>query len=94
MMSGVQGKTRKVSTHSNMRGNVFSLFVCWYVSSEPEFESAWQTIPQTEDIYIKSLQQFVDKKKIRKAKLKIVVDCSYGPTGKITPLLIAAEMSK
>ncbi|MFX1324342.1 MAG: hypothetical protein ACFE8N_05260 [Promethearchaeota archaeon] len=45
-------------------------------------------IPQTADIYIKSLQQFVDKKKIRKANLKIVVDCSYSPTGKITPLLI------
>ena len=45
-------------------------------------------IPQTADIYIKSLQQFVDKKKIKKANLKIVVDCSYGPTGKITPLLI------
>ncbi|MFX1488021.1 MAG: hypothetical protein ACFFBI_02670 [Promethearchaeota archaeon] len=45
-------------------------------------------IPQTADIYIKSLQQFVDKKKIRDADLKIVVDCSYGPTGKITPLLI------
>ncbi|MFX1379984.1 MAG: hypothetical protein ACFFA4_12915 [Promethearchaeota archaeon] len=45
-------------------------------------------IPQTADIYIKSLQQFVDKKKIKAAKLKIVVDCSYGPTGKITPLLI------
>ncbi len=45
-------------------------------------------IPQTADIYIKSLQQFVDKKKIKQADLKIVVDCSYGPTGKITPLLI------
>jgi len=45
-------------------------------------------IPQTADIYNKSLQQFVDKKKIKKANLKIVVDCSYGPTGKITPLLI------
>lgn len=47
-----------------------------------------KSIPQTADVYIKSLQQFVDKKKIRKANLKIVVDCSYGPTGKITPLLI------
>jgi mannose-1-phosphate guanylyltransferase/phosphomannomutase len=46
------------------------------------------SIPQTADIYIKSLQQFVNKKKIKKANLKIVVDCSYGPTGKITPLLI------
>ncbi|MFX0023822.1 MAG: hypothetical protein ACFE9S_15965 [Candidatus Hermodarchaeota archaeon] len=45
-------------------------------------------IPQTADIYIKSLQQFVDKKRIKNAKLKIVVDCSYGPTGKITPLLM------
>ncbi|MHA2392339.1 MAG: hypothetical protein ACXAEX_10215 [Promethearchaeota archaeon] len=45
-------------------------------------------IPQTADIYIKSLQQFVDKKRISKANLKIVVDCSYSPTGKITPLLI------
>jgi phosphomannomutase len=45
-------------------------------------------IPQTADIYIKSLQQFVNKKNIKKANLKIVVDCSYGPTGKITPLLI------
>jgi phosphomannomutase len=45
-------------------------------------------IPQTEDIYIKSLQQFVDKKKLAENDLKIVVDCSYGPTGKITPLLL------
>ncbi|MBD3255247.1 MAG: hypothetical protein GF383_09155 [Candidatus Lokiarchaeota archaeon] len=45
-------------------------------------------IPQTEDIYIKSLQQLVDKKRIEKANLKIVVDCSYGPTGKITPILL------
>lgn len=45
-------------------------------------------IPQTQDVYIKSLQQFVNKKKIKKSSLKIVVDCSYGPTGKITPLLL------
>jgi len=45
-------------------------------------------ITQTQEIYIKSLQQFVDKKRIQKANLKIVVDCSYGPTGKITPLLV------
>jgi len=45
-------------------------------------------IPQTADVYVKSIQQFVEKKKIKKANLKIVVDCSYGPTGKITPLLI------
>ncbi len=46
------------------------------------------SIPQTTDVYIKSLQQFVNKKKIKQANLKIVVDCSYGPSGKITPLLM------
>ena len=45
-------------------------------------------IPQTDELYIKSLQQFVNKSKIKKAELKIVVDCSYGPSGKITPLLL------
>ena len=45
-------------------------------------------IPQTQDVYIKSLEQFVSKKLIKKANLKIVVDCSFSPTGKITPLLI------
>jgi mannose-1-phosphate guanylyltransferase/phosphomannomutase len=45
-------------------------------------------IPQTQDVYIKSLEQFVNKKQIREANLKIVVDCSFSPTGKITPLLV------
>jgi len=45
-------------------------------------------IPQTQDVYIKSLEQFVSKKLIKEAKLKVVVDCSFSPTGKITPLLI------
>lgn len=45
-------------------------------------------IPQTSDVYIKSLEQFVNKKKIKRSNLKIVVDCSYSPTGKITPILI------
>ena len=46
------------------------------------------SIPQTYDIYIKSLQQFINKKKIKDARLKIVIDCSYGPTGRITPILL------
>ena len=46
------------------------------------------SIPQTQDIYVKSLQQFVDKKKIQKANLKVVIDCSYGPAGRVTPLLV------
>ncbi|MHA1149842.1 MAG: hypothetical protein ACTSR8_16525 [Promethearchaeota archaeon] len=45
-------------------------------------------IPQTDDIYVKSLQQFVSKKLIQKADLRVVIDCSYGPTGNITPLLV------
>ena len=45
-------------------------------------------IPQTQDVYIKSLEQFVNKKQIKDANLKIVVDCSFSPTGRITPLLI------
>ncbi len=45
-------------------------------------------IPQTEEIYTKSLEAFVNKKSIEKANLKVVVDCSYSPTGKITPLLM------
>ncbi|MBN1800426.1 MAG: hypothetical protein JW891_02915 [Candidatus Lokiarchaeota archaeon] len=44
-------------------------------------------IPQTLDVYIKSLEQFVNKKKIGKANLKIVVDCSYSPTGRVSPIL-------
>jgi mannose-1-phosphate guanylyltransferase/phosphomannomutase len=56
--------------------------------AEPNDIGQITAIPQTEDIYIKSLQQFVDKKRIKKADLKIVVDCSYAPTGKLTPLLI------
>jgi len=55
---------------------------------EPSKIGQITAIPQTQDVYIKSLQQFVDKKKIKSAGLKIVVDCSYGPTGKITPLLV------
>jgi mannose-1-phosphate guanylyltransferase/phosphomannomutase len=45
-------------------------------------------IPQTQDVYIKSLEQFVNKIQIKDANLKIVVDCSFSPTGKVTPLLI------
>ncbi|MFX1233457.1 MAG: hypothetical protein ACFFBY_02770 [Promethearchaeota archaeon] len=55
---------------------------------EPSKIGQITAIPQTQDVYIKSLEQFVDKKRIKGAALKIVVDCSYGPTGKITPILI------
>jgi len=55
---------------------------------EPSKIGQITAIPQTQDVYIKSLGQFVDKKRIKGADLKIVVDCSYGPTGNITPILI------
>ncbi|TFF89911.1 MAG: hypothetical protein EU548_05685 [Promethearchaeota archaeon] len=45
-------------------------------------------IPQTQDIYIKALQQFVNKKEMKNQDIKVVVDCSYGPTGKLTPILL------
>ncbi|MFO8018828.1 MAG: hypothetical protein R6U96_09345 [Promethearchaeia archaeon] len=55
---------------------------------EPNDIGSITAIPQTEEVYIKSLQQFVDKKKIHDANLKVVVDCSYGPAGEIAPLLL------
>ena len=55
---------------------------------EPSKIGQITAIPQTQDVYVKSLQQFVDNKAIRNANLKVVIDCSYGPTGKITPLLL------
>lgn len=55
---------------------------------EPSKIGLITAIPQTQDVYIKSLEQFVDKKRITEANLKIVMDCSYGPTGKNTPILV------
>ncbi|MBY9005257.1 MAG: hypothetical protein KGD63_00700 [Candidatus Lokiarchaeota archaeon] len=45
-------------------------------------------IPQTEDIYVKSLEQFIDQKKIAEKNWKIVIDCVYSPVGNIIPLLL------
>ena len=45
-------------------------------------------IRQTEDIYVKSLEQFIDKKKISEKNWKIVIDCAYSPVGKIIPILL------
>lgn len=55
---------------------------------EPSKIGQITAIPQTQEVYVKSLQQFVDSKTIRNANLKVVIDCSYGPTGKITPLIL------
>jgi phosphomannomutase len=48
------------------------------------------SIPHTTDIYVKSLPQFVNKAKISEANLKVVVDCSFGPTGRIAPNLLSS----
>ncbi len=48
------------------------------------------SIPHTVDIYMKALPQFVNKTKISDANLKVVVDCSFGPTGQITPNLLSS----
>jgi len=48
------------------------------------------SIPHTVDIYMKALPQFVNKAKISDANLKIVVDCSFGPTGQIAPNLLSS----
>ncbi len=48
------------------------------------------SIPHTVDIYMKALPQFVNKAKISDTNLKVVVDCSFGPTGQITPNLLSS----
>ncbi len=48
------------------------------------------SIPHTVDIYMKALPQFVNKVKISDANLKVVVDCSFGPTGQIAPNLLSS----
>lgn len=55
---------------------------------DPNSIGTLTSIPQTQDIYIKSLQQFVDSERIANSDLKIVIDCSYGPTGEISPILL------
>jgi len=48
------------------------------------------SIPHTIDVYLKALPQFVNKNKISDGNLKCVVDCSFGPTGKIVPPLLSS----
>ncbi len=45
-------------------------------------------IPHTVDIYSKAVPQFINKKKLSEAGLKLVLDCSYGPAGAITPPIL------
>ncbi|MBN2154421.1 MAG: hypothetical protein JW776_00070 [Candidatus Lokiarchaeota archaeon] len=45
-------------------------------------------ITQTFDVYKGAIPQFVNRKSISSANLKVVVDCSYGPTGDITPEIL------
>ncbi|MHA1110642.1 MAG: hypothetical protein ACTSRE_06035 [Promethearchaeota archaeon] len=45
-------------------------------------------ITQTFDVYKGAIPQFVNRKSISDSGLKVVVDCSYGPTGDITPEIL------
>jgi len=45
-------------------------------------------ISQTFDVYKGAIPQLVDRQSISKANLKVVVDCSFGPTGDITPEIL------
>lgn len=47
-------------------------------------------IPHTVEVYSKALPQFIDRKKVSRQGLKVVVDCSYGPTGEIAPALLGS----
>ncbi len=45
------------------------------------------TIPHTESVYQKAVPGFIDKNLIKGKKM--VLDCSYGPSGEITPTLLS-----
>ncbi len=45
-------------------------------------------ITQTFDVYKGAIPQFVNRDSISSAGLKVVVDCSYGPTGDVTPEIL------
>lgn len=55
---------------------------------EPLSIGSISSILQTFEVYKKAIPQFVDKKIISQAQLKVVVDCSYGPTGEIAPEIL------
>lgn len=42
-------------------------------------------IPHTHDIYRKAIIQFVDRKLLASKNLRVVMDCSYGPSGIVSP---------
>lgn len=46
------------------------------------------SILQTFDVYKKAIPQFVEKKKMSSSGLKVVMDCSYGPTGELAPEIL------
>ncbi|MCP4761820.1 MAG: hypothetical protein GY870_08560 [archaeon] len=46
------------------------------------------SILQTFEIYKKVMPQFVDKQIISKKRLKVVIDCSFGPTSELAPEIL------
>ena len=46
------------------------------------------SILQTFEVYKKAIPQFIDKNVVTKAGLKVVMDCSHGPTGELGPEIL------
>jgi phosphomannomutase len=46
-------------------------------------------IEHTEEIYKKAIPQFINQNLIRNRRLRVVMDCSYGPVGKISPEILS-----
>ncbi len=46
------------------------------------------SILQTFEVYKKTLPQFINKKKVAEAHLKVVMDCSHGPVGELAPEIL------
>ena len=55
---------------------------------EPLSIGSLSSILQTFEVYKKTIPQFIDKKLIESKKLKVVIDCSYGPTGELAPEIL------
>jgi mannose-1-phosphate guanylyltransferase/phosphomannomutase len=46
-------------------------------------------IPHTHDIYKKAIPQFINRKLFQQKPLRVVLDCSYGPTGITAPSILS-----
>ncbi|MBD3353854.1 MAG: hypothetical protein GF364_20395 [Candidatus Lokiarchaeota archaeon] len=53
--------------------------------ADPSNIGSITSILQTFEVYKKAIPQFVNKNLISNSNLKVVMDCSYGPTGELAP---------